>query len=143
MLMAIRFFKCTVCGNVVVKAVDSGMKLSCCGREMVELVPGESEGSGEKHLPVFEWKDDDVLKVKIGSVAHPMDKTHWIMFICLETERGFQVVNLGPDMKAEAVFHICKKDRPVAVYAYCNIHGLWRTEVQSDRKNCRFLIGCH
>lgn len=128
--MKTKFFLCTICGNVVVKTVDSGANLSCCGMEMMELIPGTIEGVKEKHLPVVECKDGTV-KVKIGSVPHPMTEAHHIIFIYLETERGGQIQYLKKDHPAEAIFHVCK-DKPVAVYAYCNIHGLWLTVVDSE-----------
>lgn len=127
--MKTRFFLCTACGNVVVKMVDSGLNLSCCGKEMKELVPGTDDGVGEKHLPVVECKCDGTVKVRIGSMPHPMTQEHRIVFIYLETKHGGHLQYLDMDKPAEAVFHICCKDKPVAVYSYCNVHGLWKTEL--------------
>lgn len=126
--METKFFLCTTCGNVVVKIIDSGAELSCCGSEMKELTPCETEGWGEKHLPVVDFKDCDTVLVKIGAVPHPMMKEHHIMFIYLETRHGGQLQMLEADKPAEALFHVCK-DKPIAVYAYCNIHGLWKTKL--------------
>lgn len=137
-----KFYLCTVCGNVVVKAVDSGMDLSCCGSEMKELVPDSTDGSGEKHVPYVETRGSHTVSVKVGSSAHPMTKDHYIMFIYLETEHGGQICYLKPDEPAEAVFFFCD-DKPVAVYAYCNIHGLWKAEVGPEKKRCCFLTLCH
>lgn len=139
--MKTRFYLCTVCGNVVLKAVDSGVDMSCCGKEMVELIPSETEGMGEKHLPVVEFKKDDMVKVKIGSVAHPMTVEHHIVFIYLETEHGGQLRYLEPGKPAEAVFCL-GKCRLVAVYAYCNIHGFWKTEVDSEPARSCFIKCC-
>lgn len=127
--MKAKFFLCTTCGNVAIKLVDSGADLSCCGDEMMDLLPDTTESLGEKHLPVLECDDKHYLKVKIGSVPHPMTKEHRILFICLETEHGGQIQYLEAGKPAEAVFCICCDDKPVAVYAYCNIHGLWMTKV--------------
>lgn len=127
-LMATRFFLCTVCGNVIVKVADSGVDPVCCGQEMKELVPGSMDGAKEKHVPVVEHKGSHVIVVKVGSEPHPMTNLHFISFICLETRHGFQVRYLHSGQDPEAYF-ICCNDRPVAVYAYCNIHGLWKTEI--------------
>lgn len=126
--MATKFFLCTACGNVVVKFVDSGVTPFCCGKAMVELVSGTSDGAVEKHLPVVEKMGDHTIKVKVGSKPHPMMDEHHIAFIYLETPAGGQIKYLKPGEPAEAVFcNICEK--PVAVYAYCNIHGLWKADL--------------
>lgn len=121
--MKLQFFKCEHCGNVAVKLFDEGPALFCCGQQMTELVPDSVDASVEKHVPVVEVTDD--IKVKIGAEEHPMIDTHWITMIVLETNRGFQYVNLQPGDKPEAEFTLAPGENPVAVYDYCNIHGLW------------------
>ena len=121
--MKLQFFKCEHCGNVAVKLFDEGPALFCCGQQMTELVPDSVDASVEKHVPVVEITDD--IKVKIGAEEHPMIDTHWITMIVLETNRGFQYVNLEPGDKPEAQFTLAPGENPVAVYDYCNIHGLW------------------
>ncbi len=132
--MATKFFLCTTCGNVVVKVIDSGVVPVCCGTAMEELVPGETDGLVEKHVPVVERVDDRTVKVKVGSVPHPMTKEHSIRFIYLETEHGGQLQYLHTDGRAEALFCTGCKDKIIAVYEYCNLHGLWKTEI-----NCKHL----
>ena len=127
--MATKFYLCTTCGNVVVKFVDSGVTPECCGQEMEELVPAITDGEREKHVPVVEHIDDCNILVKVGSIAHPMKPEHYIRFICLETEDGIQVRYLKPGQAPVAKFCCCK-GKPVAVYEYCNVHGLWKTSVQ-------------
>ena len=127
--MATKFFLCTTCGNVVVKVVDSGVDPVCCGQDMKELVPGISDGAKEKHLPVAEHLDGCTVKVKIGSEPHPMTLQHHISFIYLETEHGGTLKYLDPTGPAEVLICECK-DKPVALYAYCNIHGLWKTDLK-------------
>ena len=146
--MATKFFLCTTCGNVVVKVVDSGVKLVCCGKEMMELTPGTADGAMEKHVPVVEWLDERNIKVKIGSKEHPMTEEHHIVFIYVETEHGGQIRYLDPTGPAEATFRVCK-DKPVAVYEYCNIHGLWKADITDcqkegcdTRKDCNTMKGC-
>ena len=97
----------------------------------------------EKHLPVVECQKDGSVKVKVGSKQHPMTPEHHISFICLETEHGAQVKYLMPDEAPEAVFQT-GRDKPVAVYAYCNIHGLWKTDVKEStctKKSCCGFLG--
>ena len=124
--MATRFFKCRHCGNVIQKVVDSKVPVVCCGEKMEELVPGTVEASVEKHLPVVTWIDEKTIKVEVGSVAHPMLPEHHIAFVYVETENGGIRVDLND--KPEAVIAL-GAEKPVAVYEYCNLHGLWRLDV--------------
>lgn len=123
-----RFFKCKECGNVVGLVVDAGVNVDCCGGKMVELIPNTTEAAVEKHLPVVEVIGD-VVKVNIGSVDHPMIPEHYIEWIYIETEKGGQRKNLSPGEEPRAVF-VLKDDKVLAVYEYCNLHGLWKTEVE-------------
>jgi superoxide reductase len=91
---------------------------------MKELTVNTVDASVEKHLPVVTRLDDNRIKVEVGSVAHPMLPEHHIVFIYVETERGGIRVNLKD--KPEAVVCTCV-DKPIAVYEYCNLHGLWKT----------------
>ena len=127
--MATKFFLCTICGNVVFKVVESGVNVFCCGKQMQELIPSTSDAGMEKHLPVVGVEKNGTIKVKVGSTPHPMMPEHHISFIYLETEHGGQVRYLMPDDAPEAVFNV-GSDKPVAVYEYCNIHGLWKTEIK-------------
>lgn len=124
--MATRFFKCNHCGNVIEKVVDKGVPVVCCGERMQELIPNTVDASGEKHVPVVTQLDENRIKVEVGSVAHPMLEEHHIAFIYVETERGGIRVNLTD--KPEAVVYL-GDERPIAVYEYCNLHGLWKTEL--------------
>ncbi len=124
--MATRFFKCNHCGNVIEKVVDKGVPVVCCGERMQELIPNTVDASGEKHVPVVTQLDENTIKVEVGSVAHPMLEEHHIAFIYVETERGGIRVNLTD--KPEAVVYL-GDERPIAVYEYCNLHGLWKTEL--------------
>ena len=126
--MATRFFKCRHCGNVIQKVVDSKVPVVCCGEKMEELVPGTVEASVEKHLPVVTWIDDKTIKVEVGSVAHPMLAEHHIAFVYVETENGGIRIDLPHEGKAEAEICVCS-GKPVAVYEYCNLHGVWKTEL--------------
>lgn len=124
--MATKFFKCNHCGNVIVKVVDAGVPVMCCGEKMVELVPNTVDASGEKHLPVVTVLENNSIKVEVGSVHHPMLPEHHISFVYVETENGGIQVNLKD--KPEAVVYL-GEEKAVAVYEYCNLHGLWKTEL--------------
>ena len=124
--MATKFYKCMHCGNVIMRVVDSQVPVVCCGEKMKELVPGTVDASVEKHLPVVTKLDDKTIKVEVGSVAHPMLEEHHIAFIYVETENGGIRVDLKD--KPEAVVYL-GEEKAVAVYEYCNLHGLWKTEL--------------
>ena len=122
--MAVKFFKCEHCGNVIQKVVDSKVPVVCCGEKMKELTVNTVDASVEKHLPVVTRLNDCRIKVEVGSVAHPMLEEHHISFIYVETENGGITVNLKD--KPEAIVYV-GDEKPVAVYEYCNLHGLWMT----------------
>ena len=124
--MATKFYKCNHCGNVVIKVVDSNVPVVCCGENMTELIPNTVDASGEKHVPVVTRIDEKSIKVNVGSVAHPMLEEHHIAFIYVETENGGIMVNLKD--KPEATIYV-GDEKVVAVYEYCNLHGLWKTEL--------------
>jgi len=121
------FFVCNHCGNVAKLAVSKGGKLVCCGDEMCELTPNTVDASKEKHLPVVE-KAGNGIKVKIGSAPHPMAEDHHIDFIFVKTKCGGQRVNLEAGSPPEAEFCFVD-DKPMEVYAYCNLHGIWKVGV--------------
>lgn len=123
--MELKFLKCEHCGNIVEMIEDKGVPVVCCGQRMTELVAGTSDGAREKHVPVYEVNGSTVL-VKVGEVAHPMIPEHYIEWIVLQTKNGVQRRELKPGEKPEAIFSLCEGDEVVAVYAYCNLHGLWK-----------------
>lgn len=124
--MTTKFYKCDTCGNVITKIVDSKVPVVCCGKPMTELVPNTVDAATEKHVPVVTWLDDKRIKVEVGSVAHPMLEEHHISFIYVETLDGGIRVDLKD--KPEAVIYV-GDTKPVAVYEYCNLHGLWVTKL--------------
>lgn len=126
MTMTTKFYKCDICGNVITKIVDSKVPVVCCGKPMTELVPNTVDAATEKHVPVVTWLDDKRIKVEVGSVAHPMLEEHHISFIYVETLDGGIRVDLKD--KPEAVIYV-GDTKPVAVYEYCNLHGLWVTKL--------------
>ena len=126
-----KFYVCKKCGNIVGLIVSGGGELVCCGEKMSELVPNTVEASTEKHLPAVTVTGDNhgTVSVQVGSVPHPMTDEHHIAFVYLETERGGQRKNLKVGEEPKVTFTF-SGDKPVAVYAYCNLHGLWKTEIK-------------
>jgi len=121
------FYKCERCGNMVGLISVLGAPLVCCGQEMTLLVPNTVEASTEKHLPAVTVSGNNV-NVQVGSVLHPMEDGHKITFVFMETECGGQRKSLK--IGAEPKLSFClADDKPIAVYAYCNLHGLWKTDV--------------
>lgn len=90
----------------------------------VELVAGSTDAAQEKHVPVVTKKCKQV-RVDVGSVAHPMTDAHWIEWVAIETENGYQVRYLQPNSEPVCSFSL-GDEKLVAVYAYCNLHGLWK-----------------
>lgn len=120
-----KFYKCSICGNLVEMIKESGAPMSCCGQNMTELIPGTSDGAAEKHVPVVKI-DGNQICVTVGAVDHPMADVHYIEWIAIETEKGGQRKALKPGDAPKALFSLTEDDTLVAAYAYCNLHGLWK-----------------
>jgi len=122
-----KFFKCDLCGNFTGLIHSSGARMVCCGQEMTEQIPNTVEAATEKHLPSV-TKTADGISVQVGSVPHPMEEGHHIAFVYVGTENGGQRKSLtvGAEPKCEFSF---TNDKPVTVFAYCNLHGLWETKL--------------
>ena len=123
-----KFYICEHCGNIIGKIHDSGVPVVCCGQKMKQLIPGTVEASVEKHIPVPSVEGNTV-KVKVGSVEHPMAPEHYISWVYLQTNMGGQRKNLLPGAAPEVEFALAEGEVPVAVYAYCNLHGLWKADI--------------
>ena len=120
-----KFYKCEICGKIVAMVKETPVDTMCCGQAMRELVPGTTDGAAEKHVPVYTLEGNTV-KVKVGSVEHPMTDAHHIEWIAIETENGNQRKELKPGDKPEATFALVPRDKIKNVYEYCNLHGLWK-----------------
>lgn len=123
--MEMKFYICEHCGNIIAKVKDTGVPVMCCGQKMTEIVPGTSDGAVEKHVPVYEVAGN-IVTVRVGSVEHPMVAEHYIEWVFLQTKQGNQRKPLHPGDRPEVKFAICEGDEVEAVYAYCNLHGLWK-----------------
>ena len=122
-----RFYICEKCGNIVEMVNASGVTPHCCGQKMSVLEAGAVEASREKHIPEVEVLDSRV-NVVVGSVLHPMAEEHSILWIELVSDKGVQRKYLNPG-EAPAVSFLLKDEKPIEVYAYCNLHGLWKKEI--------------
>lgn len=123
--MDIKFYQCESCGDVVVK-VAGGNEACPTGRK--ELVPGAVDAALEKHVPVVAV-EGNVVRVQVGEVEHPMTEAHLIQTIVLVTDKGFQVAALTHEDAPVAEFLLAEGVKPLKVYEYCNLHGLWVKEL--------------
>jgi superoxide reductase len=122
-----KFYICEHCGNIVGMIHNSGVPMMCCGQKMTKLEAGVVEASHEKHIPVV-TVEGNTVRVNVGSVTHPMSEEHHIAWIYLQTNRGGQRKCLDVTGAPEVTFALAD-ETPVAVYAYCNLHGLWKAEI--------------
>ena len=123
-----KVLRCEKCGKMVCVIKDHGCPTICCGEPMVELVANTTDAAQEKHVPAVET-DGTTYRVCVGSVEHPMTEEHHIAWIALEGKQGTQRKFLEPTGAPEATFALAGGDEAVAAYAYCNLHGLWKTDL--------------
>ncbi len=121
----VKFYVCPICGNIVEEIVNNGPKLFCCGKVMEELVPNTQEAATEKHIPVVKVEGNTV-EVEVGSVIHPMTEGHYIGWVHLLTNEGSQMKYLPIDKDPKVKFTLAEGETVKEVYAYCNLHGLWK-----------------
>ena len=122
-----KFYICEKCGNIVGMIHNGGVPMMCCGQKMAKLEAGVVEASHEKHIPVV-TVEGNTVRVNVGSVTHPMSEEHHIAWVYLQTNRGGQRKCLDVAGAPEVTFALAD-ETPVAVYAYCNLHGLWKTDL--------------
>lgn len=120
-----KFYRCSNCGQIIAIIKETGSPIICCGEAMQEIVPGTADASLEKHVPVYEVSNGNVT-VSVGSAPHSMTEGHYIKWVFLQTKLGTQRKCLKPGMEPKACFRICPSDEIEAVYAYCNLHSLWK-----------------
>lgn len=120
-----KFYVCSHCGNIIAKVKDVGVPVMCCGQKMTEIVPGTTEASHEKHIPVYQV-EGNIVTVRVGAVDHPMAPEHFIEWVSLQTKQGNQRKLLSAGQEPVVQFALCEGDEVEAVYAYCNLHGLWK-----------------
>ena len=124
-------YKCSVCGNIVEVMYVGGGELVCCGKPMILQKENTVDASKEKHVPVisqgdpFGEKTADGIKIKVGSVPHPMEEKHYIQWIEVIVDGKTCHKFLKPGDIPEAFFNI--KEDNVMAREYCNLHGLWKS----------------
>ncbi|WP_417044431.1 desulfoferrodoxin family protein [Dysosmobacter sp.] len=126
--MAMKFYICRHCGNIITKLTSSKVPLHCCGQPMELLEAGVTDAATEKHVPVV-TVEGNLVKVAVGAVPHPMVEEHFIQWVAVETERDALVHWFHPGEAPEAVFALAEGQQVKAVYEYCNLHGLWKKDL--------------
>lgn len=120
-------YKCEICGNIVT-VLHAGMgTLVCCGKPMNLQKENKVDASVEKHVPIISLNKEG-LQVKVGSVEHPMSEEHYIEWIEISTEKGLSIKFLQPGDKPQAVFPVKTEIGKISARAYCNLHGLWKSQ---------------
>ena len=119
----LQVYKCEACGNMVEVLHGGGGELVCCGEPMKLLVENTVDAAKEKHVPVIE-KVDGGVKVKVGSVAHPMEESHYIEWVEIIADGEAYRQFLNPGEAPEATF--CIEAEQITAREYCNLHGLWK-----------------
>ena len=125
--MELKFYRCKICGKIIAIVKDTGVPTICCGQEMEQIIPGTTDASVEKHVPVI-TVDGNEVEVKVGSVDHPMAPEHYIEWIALSTKQGNQRKCLKPGDAPVVKFALIAGDEVVKAYAYCNLHSLWASQ---------------
>lgn len=121
-----KFYTCPICGNVIGLIDGDIMHMTCCGKPMQLLEANTVDAAQEKHVPVYERSEDEIV-VRVGSVEHPMEKDHYIMWIAQVSDNKTMRVSLYPEQDTTVRF---KYISGATLYAYCNKHGLWSAEVE-------------
>lgn len=123
-----KFYQCPICGNFLGVIHDAGPIPVCCGQPMKSVEANTTDASLEKHVPVVEVNGNK-LKVKIGSVPHPMLAEHYIQWVFVITDLGRHRMVLEPGRLPEIEVMLLPREKPLRVYEYCNLHGLWVKEL--------------
>lgn len=125
------FYRCSVCGNLMIKLEDSGITPQCCGRDMTILSAEREEENGEKHVPVWRMSGCKLM-VQVGSELHPMSKEHFIHWIIVRTNYGLLLRRFCSTDTPEATFKLHKDECVEEIYSFCNLHGLWVAEEEES-----------
>ena len=121
----IKFYRCAICGNIIWLVEGNIKSISCCGKNMELMEANVVDASVEKHVPVYQKVEDEIV-VRVGEIEHPMTEAHYIEWIAVETSNGAQMKMLKPGQAPKAEFMLVEGETVEAVYAYCNLHGLWK-----------------
>lgn len=123
--MQMKFYKCSHCGKIIAVVKDTPVPVTCCGEKMSEIVPCSVDAAVEKHVPVCTTENGKLI-VKVGSVLHPMTAEHLIEWVAVKTNYGNQRKSFVAGEVPEKTFALLDGEVVEEVYAYCNLHGLWK-----------------
>jgi len=121
-----KFYYCEDCDSLVILVRESEIVMTCCGQPMIELIPGAVIAPAQKNRPVFRTEGNTVL-VTVGTPPHPMEAAHRIQWVALQTRQTVQCRKLESGQSWPISFAVCEGDEVEAAYAYCSLHGLWRS----------------
>ncbi len=125
----LHLLRCKHCGKVIELLPGShGCPTKCCGEPMEELIANSIDASKEKHVPVVNV-ENNVVSVVVGETIHPMMEAHHISFIYLVTDKNVYRKDLKVSEEPKAEFALFGEEKPLVVYEYCNLHGLWKKEL--------------
>lgn len=122
------FEYCPICGNLIEKIEDHQVPLMCCGQALDALNPNSTDAAVEKHLPVLKL-DETTLTIEIAEVTHPMLASHWIPWVVIQTPNRVLRQTFEPGEAPTLTIPRPEAGTPVRVYAYCNLHGLWVSDL--------------
>ena len=122
--MELKLYK-SASGDQVVALLNDASQNALGAEPMQEVIPGTTDAAVEKHVPVAAV-DGNKVAVTVGSVEHPMTPAHYIEWIAIKTKRGVAIRTLEPETPPKAEFTLEEGDELVDVYAYCNLHSLWK-----------------
>lgn len=123
-----KFYECKMCGNIIVLFEDKGIIPVCCGKTMEEITVGDKDETREKHVPKITINNNEVT-IEIGEIPHPMLEEHYIKWIVLETDKGMYMHRFNSQDKPITKFTICNNEKPLRAYEFCNIHSLWKKDI--------------
>lgn len=121
------FWRCNTCGNFFYALHDSGVNPVCCSKDMEKIEANTVDAAQEKHVP-FVQKEDKHIVVNIGEIDHPMEDAHWIQWVALFDKAGNITFKTLVPGDAPNVKFCGKNVDEGTIYAYCNVHGLWKKE---------------
>lgn len=119
-------YRCEICGNLICMIEDSGVVPECCGTEMTRITANTEDAAVEKHVPVIR-RNGETIEILVGGQPHPMTPQHYISLIFLLTSGGMYLHSLNPGDTPGTAFSIRPEEDVLSAYAWCNIHGLWKS----------------
>lgn len=125
----LELYRCSICGNIAQIVINGAGELVCCGEPMYKLeAKSNDDNANEKHVPIMYKNDSGDTMMQIGKVPHPMDSDHYIEFVEIipKDKKYLKLFYLYP--KDSPSIKVCTNDEEIEGFAYCNIHGLWKTQ---------------